>query len=158
MMNLNRLWGATCLSLAVLAPVACETASAASSAPYNTCSSMSSCQSLAKRVFHKYILMPSRATIVGQGGYGHDGLGIFFRLPVGQDFDTIVSRARPKCSLNATASTGRHFCFLAVQNGYLASFTADGLEYIISGVQDQPKEAVPGLRQAITAVASYGKP
>jgi hypothetical protein len=119
------------------------------------CSSVSSCEHLAGRLFGKDILVPVRATLVG-GGYSREGLGIDFRLTK-EDFDTVVFAAQLRCSASQTAPSGRRFCYFPFDNGCNAIFRNQGLTYFVSIVQDDVHNAaVPRLADAMTVVTSYG--
>jgi hypothetical protein len=123
----------------------------------NSCNSRATCQLLAERAFHKDVLMPHDAKLVS-GGYGNDGLEIAFRL-VSEDFSTNINRSPLKCSRYETAVTGRKFCYASFENGFTAAFVAQGLTYDILSTQDSLLNTrVPRLPQALTAVASYGRP
>lgn len=119
------------------------------------CSSVGSCEHVARRLFGRDILIPTAATVVF-GGYSREGLGIEFRL-TNEDFDTIVFAGEFRCSVWRTAATGRRFCYVPFENGCNAIFREDGLTYVVSIVQDDvSNRAVPRLAQAMTAVTSYG--
>lgn len=142
--------------LVVVAGLLCWRAIRGPVVPLGTqCSSVSSCEHLASRLFGKDILVPVRATLVG-GGYSREGLGIEFRL-TNEDFDTVVFAAQLRCSASQTAPSGRRICYLPFDNGCNAVFRNQGLTYFVSIVQDDVHNAsVPRLADAMTVVTSYG--